>query len=182
MALKEQDIVLTAQDAQGNTVIQMPITRIENVEGGVKSVNGTAADTNGNVTLTKADITDSLGYTPLQTAPVTSVNGKTGAVTLSIPATPKAYVTATYVSGNIGYRKWSDGFIEQWNTRVYIARDSSATWTLPHAMTTTNYNVTVAKDDEGDGGKIDTITRNTSSLYIKVYSWPAYYDIKICGY
>lgn len=33
MALKEQDIVFTTQDENGNTVIQMPITRLENVEG-----------------------------------------------------------------------------------------------------------------------------------------------------
>ena len=106
MALKEQDIVFTGKDTSGNTVIQMPITRAANVEdltttclplsGGnvtgnltvesknvVRSVNGTSAGTDGNVTLSKADITDSLGYTPLQTAPVTSVNGKTGAVTIS---------------------------------------------------------------------------------------------------
>ena len=31
--LKEQDIVLTNKDADGNPVIQMPITRLENVEG-----------------------------------------------------------------------------------------------------------------------------------------------------
>ena len=72
--LKEQDIVLTSKDASGNPVIQMPITRAANVEdltatclplsGGnlsgnltvqsknvVRSVNGTFADANGNVTI-----------------------------------------------------------------------------------------------------------------------------------
>ena len=33
MALKEQDIVFTTKDESGNTIIQMPITRLENVEG-----------------------------------------------------------------------------------------------------------------------------------------------------
>ena len=33
MAIKEQDIVFTKKDENGNTVIQMPITRVENVEG-----------------------------------------------------------------------------------------------------------------------------------------------------
>ena len=77
------DAVLTAKtglllgggNIKGNLTVQS-----KNV---VRSVNGTAAGTDGNVTLTKADITDSLGYTPLQTAPVTSVNGKTGAVTIT---------------------------------------------------------------------------------------------------
>ena len=52
MALKEQDIVFTGKDASGNTIIQMPITRIENVEGAVKTVNGGVPDANGNVTVT----------------------------------------------------------------------------------------------------------------------------------
>ena len=50
MALKEQDIVFTGKDSNGNTIIQMPITRIENVEGAVKTVNGGVPDANGNVT------------------------------------------------------------------------------------------------------------------------------------
>ena len=52
MALKEQDIVFTGKDSKGNTIIQMPITRIENVEGAVKTVNGGVPDANGNVTVT----------------------------------------------------------------------------------------------------------------------------------
>lgn len=52
MALKEQDIVFTGKDSNGNTIIQMPITRIENVEGAVKTVNGEMPDANGNVTVT----------------------------------------------------------------------------------------------------------------------------------
>lgn len=49
MALKEQDIVLTSKDAQGNTVVRMPVTRVENVEGALKTVNGVKPDENGNV-------------------------------------------------------------------------------------------------------------------------------------
>lgn len=33
MGLKEQDSVMTTEDDNGNTVIQIPITRKENVEG-----------------------------------------------------------------------------------------------------------------------------------------------------
>lgn len=53
MALKEQDVVFTTKDANGNTVIQMPITRVENVEGAVKTVNGAGPDNNGNVNVTE---------------------------------------------------------------------------------------------------------------------------------
>lgn len=51
----------------------------------VKTVNGTSP-VNGNVNvdiaLTKDKVTSALGYTPLQTAPVTGVNGMTGWVTI----------------------------------------------------------------------------------------------------
>lgn len=49
MALKEQDIVSTTTDAEGNTVIQMPVTRIENVEDALRTVNGVGPDESGNV-------------------------------------------------------------------------------------------------------------------------------------
>ncbi len=56
----------------------------------VKTVNGTSP-VNGNVSvdiaLTKDKITSALGYTPLQTAPVTSVNSMTGAVTITAGGT-----------------------------------------------------------------------------------------------
>ena len=49
MALKEQDVVLYTTDGDGNKVIQMPITRVENVEGVIKTVDGVAPDADGNV-------------------------------------------------------------------------------------------------------------------------------------
>lgn len=49
MGLKEQDIVFTTKDANGNTVLQMPITRLDNVEGALKTVNNLKPDANGNV-------------------------------------------------------------------------------------------------------------------------------------
>lgn len=58
MALKEQDIVFTDKDANGNTIIQMPITRVENVEGAVKTVNGDKPDPNGNVTVSGKSVGD----------------------------------------------------------------------------------------------------------------------------
>ena len=49
MALKEQDIVFTTKDDAGNSVLQMPITRVENVEGAVRTVNGGAPNDSGEV-------------------------------------------------------------------------------------------------------------------------------------
>ena len=85
MALKEQDVVLYSTDTSGNKVIQMPITRVENVEGAVKTIDGIAPDANGNVTtpnkVTKTTITNALGGTPLTQQPSLNVNGR---VTLSL--------------------------------------------------------------------------------------------------
>ena len=51
MAIKEQDVVLVAKDTSGNKVIQMPITRVENVEGAIKTINEIAPDASGNVVI-----------------------------------------------------------------------------------------------------------------------------------
>lgn len=50
--------------------------------GGVK-IGSNISNSSGTISLSKANVTGALGYTPLQTAPVTSVNGRTGAVSVS---------------------------------------------------------------------------------------------------
>lgn len=52
MAIKEQDVVLVSKDESGNKVINMPVTRVENVEGAVKTINKVAPGADGNVNLT----------------------------------------------------------------------------------------------------------------------------------
>ena len=49
MAVIEQDIVFTSKDGNGNTVVQYPLTTVEQVDGGVASVNGVLPDAGGNV-------------------------------------------------------------------------------------------------------------------------------------
>ena len=83
MALKEQDVVLYSTDSDGNKIIQMPITRVENVEGAVKTVNGVSPNDSGNVTITvtKSNVTSALGGTPIMAQPSLNVSGT---VTLSL--------------------------------------------------------------------------------------------------
>lgn len=90
--------------------------------GVVRSVNGNSADEGGNVTLSKADITDSLGYTPLQTAPVTSVNGSTGAVTVSSVTTATKATTTPNVATCIAGKSSGGSY-------------ASNKWTLPSGGT-----------------------------------------------
>lgn len=78
MALKEQDVVFTTKDANGNTVIQMPITRVENVEGAVKTVNGAGPNADGNVSVPNmsAATADAAGSEGLVPAPAAGSQGK----------------------------------------------------------------------------------------------------------
>lgn len=55
-----------------------------------------------------------------------------------VNVTEKAYITEARQSGAIGYRVWSDGFVEQWGTTASINADYY-TVTFPKAFTTTNY-------------------------------------------
>ena len=82
MALKEQDIVLYSTDNDGNKIIQMPITRVENVEGAVKTVNNISPNDSGDITITvsKTAVTSALGGTPIMAHPSLNVNGR---ITLS---------------------------------------------------------------------------------------------------
>ena len=50
--------------------------------GGV-TIGSNISVSSGKISLSSKNVTDALGYTPLQNAPVTSVNGQTGAVTIS---------------------------------------------------------------------------------------------------
>lgn len=56
----------------------------------------------GNITLLSADVTAALGYTPLQTAPVTSVATRTGAITLThSDLTDWSSATASFGAGTV---------------------------------------------------------------------------------
>lgn len=66
--------------------------------GGVKT-GSNITNNSGTISVSKKNVTDALGYTPLQTAPVSSVDGKTGAVDLSGTYQPKGnYLTSAPVS------------------------------------------------------------------------------------
>lgn len=82
--------------------------------GGVK-IGSNISNSSGTISLSKANVTGALGYTPLQTAPVTSVNGQTGAVTVAEMGwigektyTAYGYDTYTYTLTRDGYGRVSD--------------------------------------------------------------------------
>lgn len=76
--------------------------------GGVK-IGSNISNSSGTISLSKANVTGALGYTPLKTAPVTSVNGRTGAVSVSEMnwIGEKTYHAAGY---NYSYDLTRDGY------------------------------------------------------------------------
>lgn len=100
------------------------------VDVGAKTVEGKAPDGQGNITLGLHAVATSGSYNDLANKP-------------SIPATPNAYVTKTWRSGSNGYRKWSDGFIEQWGEGTETSNFTWFTRTLPTKFSTTTYKVMI---------------------------------------
>ena len=104
---------------------------------------------------------------------VRSVNGvaadAAGNVAISVPATPKAYVTTTYNSGNKGYRKWSDGYIEQWGRFTCV--DGENTITFPTAFSS----YSIVQGGYEDGNNSDARTRGrayaSNKTTFKIYAF-----------
>lgn len=123
MALKEQDIVFTTTDEAGKTVIQMPITRVENVEDAVRTVNKKKPDGDGDIQIdvdmshlaTKDELTKGLANKRDHTIQIanadlnTLLDDKTWACSGTLKNTPiactfcivQAYDTGAPISGNI---------------------------------------------------------------------------------
>lgn len=123
MALKEQDIVFTTTDEAGNPVIQFPITRVENVEDAVRTVNKKKPDSEGDIQIdvdmshlaTKDELTKGLANKRDHTIQIanadlnTLLEDKTWACSGTLRNTPitctfcivQAYDTGVPVSGNI---------------------------------------------------------------------------------
>lgn len=57
---------------------------------------------------------------------------------------PVVVLTKSYTSGSTGYRRYSDGYTEQWGYKTSIGNNASVSITLPIAMTTTGYNISTS--------------------------------------
>ena len=130
MALKEQDIVFTGKDADGNTIIQMPITRIENVEGAVKTINGGKPDAAGNISISGKSVGDqwiSVDGTIPQGG--LAFNGKE--ISRDVYAELYAYVVAQ--GRVISETEWQSKYsANNGNVPYYSSGDGSTTFRLPN--------------------------------------------------
>ena len=100
---KVQSVNGVKPDSSGNVSIAVGSdytlpTASANTLGGVK-IGSNITNNSGTISVSQKNVTDALGYTPLQNAPVTSVDGKTGAIDLSSTYQPKGnYLTSAPVS------------------------------------------------------------------------------------
>lgn len=103
----------------------------------------------------------------------------------NIPASVAGYVTVKSTSGTSGYRKWSDGYIEQW-CRNNTNGTGTKSITLPTAMSNTNYLVITSGYGSGEYGYnscVGCTPKSTSQLTVKCDSAPALTNFfYICGY
>ena len=157
MALKEQDIVFTGKDASGNTIIQMPITRAENVEDLTTTcLPLSGGNVTGNLTVQSKNV-------------VRSVNGTaadaSGNVTISIPAVPNAYVKASSMVKAGGYMWFSNGFLICWGN-AEVSKDATKTVTFAKAYSTV-YGITTADfyDTNNSWNFIGTALTNTNATF-----------------
>ena len=203
MAIKEQDKVFYEELANGDKVINLPITRANNVEGLGRSANtayvvgdvvyvdnnkkvalkckqaGTTSSSELNVSTASIGNVITDGTIKWQvcnrTSDVTSVNGKTGDVTIAetpysgsatsiggASATKPAVVVESQYNSTSWYRKYSDGWIEQggiispMQTGNNNNQTNYSTVTLPKAFADTKYIVSIMVNSLAETNAMDT--------------------------
>lgn len=134
-------------------------TNVDNIDVGVKLVNNQAPDASGNVnvdvTLTKDKVTSALGYTPLETAPVTSVNGMTGAVTGLVKSVNG---TVADGNGNVTITTSSGTMSQVFYESISMSNNSYTTRAITGLVA--NKPVVIAMDH------VCTMTEFTSNIYL----------------
>lgn len=78
---------LSLKNKSGTSVSSVTLPTGTSSALGLVKIGSNITVSSGTISVSKSNVTSALGYTPLQTAPVTSVNGKTGAVTLDFAST-----------------------------------------------------------------------------------------------
>lgn len=171
----------------------------------VRSVNGTSAGTDGNVTITVpsgyvhpsthpasmitglATVATSGKYSDLSGKPSLATVATTGSYNdlsnkPSIPSSPRAYVTSTWRSDYSWYRKYSDGWIEQGGKATEkTGNKAQCNVTLHVAMSDANYTIV-----HGTGGADNTWDNNiggvTTTGFVSYNNYGSGAWWLVCGY
>lgn len=195
MSLKEQTIILTDKDSQGNTIMQFPITKAKNIEDvmsiaqggtgattvasarnalGLGNTSGAVPIANGGTgATTAADARTNLGLSTAVTG--ATISGKTITLTFA-DGTTKTLTTQDTNTSNWSISKEETGWTRDnttglticWGT-FFVGGNTTGTITFPKAMTTA-YFITYHKHwwNGTYGGAI-----NTTSLSGTQAKWQA---------
>lgn len=152
MAVIEQDVVLTTKDKNGNTVIQMPITRAENIE------NVMSIEQGGTGSETAQGARTNLGLASAVTG--ASIDGKVITLTFvdgttkTLTTQDTVYSLPTASESTLGGVKVGDGLeISSGVLSVGTVSQAAAAYKIPYATSSTAYNT---------GAKVATITNGVS--------------------
>lgn len=157
------------------------LTNATNSKTGKLAASDTAL-ANTYAAATKAASTTQAGRVQLSNS-LTSTSQTTAATSAAVKAlndkiadvTGKAYITATWHSGNDWYRKWSDGFIEQGGLLEFSGDGGYQTLNTP--FTTTDYTIVFGKHAEPGNHYATTVVsqEKTGFMHASPYGKWAYY-------
>ena len=161
MSLKEQTIILTDKDSQGNTIMQFPITKAKNIEDVMSIAQGGTGADNATSALSNLGILGAIVNASVSGKTITFTKKDNTKFSIDTQDTNNGIVAALLEQN--GYVKFANGLILQWG--YYKATSSSYTLTFPIAFSSKTCAVCVTNVNSGSGYPV-TSTPNTNSIKI----------------
>ena len=166
---------------------------------GAKAASATVADTANSVagenvvgvvaTATKASsasTADAVAWTGVSGKPNFATVATTGSYNdlknkPSIPASPDAYITSSWKSGQSWYRKWSNGMIEQGGYRSTTPSANAITINFNTNFTSSNVGVFITPKSSTSSGYQIAVTEVSNSNFKAISFFSAFFWYA-CGY
>lgn len=140
MSLKEQTIILTDKDSQGNTIMQFPITKAKNIEDVMSIAQGGTGANNATSALSNLGILDAIVNASVSGKTITFTKKDNTKFSIDTQDTNNGIV-ASLLKQN-GYIKFANRLILQWG--VIPANAGVVTWIYPIKFTSV-YNLVTTR-------------------------------------
>lgn len=141
MSLKEQTIIFTDKDSQGNTIMQFPITKAKNIEDVMSIASGGTGADNATSALSNLGILGAIVNASVSGKTITFTKKDNTKFSIDTQDTNNGIVAALLEQN--GYVKFANGLILQWG--VYTSGTHNVTITLPIATSVTYAVIAVAR-------------------------------------